>query len=216
MSDIVTKSEFAAMVGVTPGRVSQFLSEKKIYGDALIGEGRRARIRSSVAIEQLRRTVDLDRRLGANGRIRLDVPASDQLPGVDSPSASAGPAAAAVPTLDDDIRRQRLQQLELANEKAREEKAARAGLYVKAADVRQELGRVTAHMISIFDGALGEFAAAIAAQSDISARDALHVLRTTFRAIRERQERSEAQSAAELPPLVEDREVEAEGAGTVI
>ncbi len=200
MSDIVTKTAFASLGGVSPGRVSQFLSEKKIFGDALVGEGRRARIRVSVAIEQLRRNLDLDQRLGENGRVQLDVSAVAAAPGSND----------APPTIEDDIRRQRLEQLELANEKAREEKAARAGIYVKAADVRQELGRTAAQMIAVFDGALAEFATAIAAHSNLPARDALHILRTAFRTIRGRQNQIETEAITELPELIEDRAAETE------
>ncbi len=51
--EIVTKSEFAALLGVSAARVSQFISEKKISGAAIVGRGVRARIRVSVAREQL-------------------------------------------------------------------------------------------------------------------------------------------------------------------
>lgn len=196
MSDIVTKLAFSSLIGVTPARVSQFLREKKLTGDALVGEGRHARIRVSVATEQLRRNLNVNQRLGANGRAQLDFPDASPFAPVPSPTAPA--------SIEDDIRRQRLEQLALANERSREDKAARAGLYVKAADVRQELGRLAASMISTFDGALGQFATAIAARSNMSARDALHVLRTESRAIRERASQAEAKAVAELPELIED------------
>jgi hypothetical protein len=196
MSDVVTKGAFALLVGVSPGRVSQFLSEKKLYGDALVGDGRHARIRVSVALEQLKRSLDLSQRLGANGRARLDDPLA---------IGSRNDDAAAVPdTVENSIKAQRLEQLELANERAREEKAARAGVYLRADETRQEMGRIASRLMTLFDGALGEFATTIAAQSNLSARDALYLLRTTFRAIRDRNSQIEIQSAAELPALVED------------
>jgi uncharacterized protein (DUF2267 family) len=64
--------------------------------------------------------------------------------------------------------------------------------------------------MTLFDGALGEFATAIAAHSNLSARDALHLLRTTFRTIRDRSSQTEIQAAAELLALVEDRELSAD------
>ncbi|MDX0568630.1 hypothetical protein GOC99_33415, partial [Sinorhizobium medicae] len=57
-ADIMTKSAFAAHVGVSAGRISQYIAERKIFGDALEGEGRNAKIRASVAVEQLRKTLD--------------------------------------------------------------------------------------------------------------------------------------------------------------
>jgi hypothetical protein len=195
-TDVVTKSKFALLVGVSPGRVSQFLSEKKIFGDAIIGDGRHARIRVSVALEQLKRSLDLSQRLGANGRARLD--------DAEIGSRLAGVPAAVADTVENNIKAQRLEQLELANERAREEKAARSGLYVKADDTRQEIGRVAARLLIMFDGALGDFATAIAAQSNMSARDALHLLRTTFRVVRDRNSEIEIKAAAEFPALIED------------
>jgi hypothetical protein len=67
---IVSKSEFAAIAGVGRVRVSQYLAEKKIYGEAIVGRGRKARIRVRVALEQLGRALDVVQHLGANGRAR--------------------------------------------------------------------------------------------------------------------------------------------------
>jgi hypothetical protein len=200
----MTKSEFAAHIGVSKGRVSQFLKEGKLFGDAIVGTGRRARICAPIASEQLRRTLNLDRRLGANGRVKLDgePPAAPLLPTLPTPPAN--PLA----LLEDEIRRENLERVRLANEESREKKAERAGRYVRSADVKQQMGRLAASMVNLFEGALGEFATAIAAQSGMASRDALHVLRSTFRAVRERHERAESQAAAALPVLVEDSEAE--------
>ena len=42
--EIVSKSEFARLSNVSAARVSQWISEKKIYGEAIVGEGRDAKI----------------------------------------------------------------------------------------------------------------------------------------------------------------------------
>ena len=55
---IVSKSAFADIVGVSRVRVSQYLAEGKIHGDALVGTGHKARIRVAVAMEQLKRNLD--------------------------------------------------------------------------------------------------------------------------------------------------------------
>ena len=46
---------------------------------------------------------------------------------------------------------------------------------------------------------------AIAAKSNLSARDALHILRTTFRTIRERTSKSRGRHANALPAVVDER-----------
>jgi hypothetical protein len=194
-ADIVTKSAFASLTRVGPSRVSQWIAGGKIYGDALVGEGHRARIRVSVALEQLKRSLDVSQRISANGKAQLELPAEDNR------SASVPPAEQ---TIDDKLKRERLEQLELANERAREERAARAGTYLSAEDARRQMGRAAASLLTAFDGALGEFATAIAAQSNLSSRDALHLLRTTWRSIRERTSDQELRAVATLPALIAD------------
>lgn len=49
----MTKIEFATLMRVSGGRVSQWIKAGRIYGDALIGKGRAARIRPALARAQL-------------------------------------------------------------------------------------------------------------------------------------------------------------------
>ena len=105
------------MINVTRGRVSQMLASRQIDGDALVGEGRNAKINVAVARAQLDARLDLGQRLGANGKANL------------TGGTSADPT-------DASIKRQRLLALELANAKARVEAAANSGRYVLAADMR--------------------------------------------------------------------------------
>ena len=54
MNSIVTQSAFASLCGVSNARVSQWLADGKLDGEAIIGHGHRARIRvvrRSVATE---------------------------------------------------------------------------------------------------------------------------------------------------------------------
>lgn len=63
---IVSKSEFARICGVDPGRVSQWIAERKLTGAAFVGEGRSARINVPIAQRQLRRALDPNQ-MTANG-----------------------------------------------------------------------------------------------------------------------------------------------------
>jgi hypothetical protein len=184
--DIVTKGRFAAIAGVSQARVTQCLADGQISGEAIVGSGQRARIRVALAMEQLRRNLDPSQHLGANGRARVS-------------SGDDG-------TVEDDIKRARLEQLELANEHARAAREANAGRYVRADDVRQEMGKLAGRMVSAFEGALGEMATAVTAKPNLSPREALHILRTTFRGIRERASKTEAGIAKALPATVDDEE----------
>ncbi len=175
MQNAVTKSEFAELIGVSRGRVSQMLAARQIDGDAIVGEGRSARINVEVARRQLDARLDLGQRLGANGRARLDGETSD-------------------PT-DAAIKRQRLAQLELANERARAEAAASSGRYVEADAARQEMGKIAGRLVAAFEGALPELASAVAASSSLPQREVLHLLRGSWRAIRARLSGTEAEAA---------------------
>jgi hypothetical protein len=186
-TEVVTKTKFAALAGVTPGRLSQWIAAGQIHGKALVGRGHRARIRVSVAQAQLKRTLDPVQHLGANGRARLGS-------AVDGTEGS----------VESDIKLARLQQLELSNAKARQEAAVRGGRYLEADAARQEMGRIAGHVTVLVEAGLVEMATAIAAKSNLPARDALHMLRTTFRAIRERASTAEVEAAAALPPMVDD------------
>jgi hypothetical protein len=185
--DIVTKGRFAAIAGISQARVSQYLSDGQISGEAVVGSGHRARIRVAVAMEQLRRNLDVSQHLGANGRARVGSGDDDD-------------------TVADAIKRARLEQLELANEHARAVREANAGRYVRSDDVRQQMGAIAGRMVGMFEGSLGEMAAAVAAKSNLPARDALHILRTTFRSIRERSTKTESGIATALPATVDDEE----------
>jgi hypothetical protein len=64
---IVTKSQFADMSNVGRPRVSQWISEGKISGSAIVGSGRRARIDVEKARRQLRERLDIDKMCGLQG-----------------------------------------------------------------------------------------------------------------------------------------------------
>lgn len=253
---IVSKGEFAALLGVTPGRVSQYISGGKLDGDALVGEGRSARIRVDVAREQLRRRLDIGQRLGNGIGTRLDAPAEAGIPasppttqhtvgepaavGADAPPTAApaptslAPAAPAVgiptaptapaigipitgasasPTgappsgadrLDDLIRKAKLEQIERANRKEAEDEAARAGRYVLADATRAEMTRLAREMLTVFDGAVADLAAALAARFGLPQRDVVHLMRTEMRPVRARAAEAAVKRAGVQPEVIED------------
>ncbi len=185
--DVVTKGRFATIAGISRARVSQYLTDGQISGEAIVGSGHRARIRVAVAMEQLRRNLDVSQHLGANGRARVGSDDEDD-------------------TVTDAIKRAKLEQLELANEHARALRAANAGRYVLADTMRQQTGAIAGKMLAIFEGSLSEMATMVAAKSNLPARDALHLLRTTFHGIRERATKTESGIAKALPATVDDVE----------
>lgn len=62
-AEVVTKSQFAELVKRDPAFVSRAIASGKIHGEALVGEGSRARIVVAVALSQLGKALDLGQQL---------------------------------------------------------------------------------------------------------------------------------------------------------
>lgn len=222
--DVVSKGEFARRRNVDPSRVSQWIANRQIDGDAIVGEGRFAQIRESVAVEQLRRRLDQSQMVG-NGlttrlapAVELPLPAPPPPPPIAAPpGASAGSADAGagdVPALsvEDRIKAQRLQQLERENRAALRAEAIEAGRLTDAADARQAAGRQVAQLVTIVEGALSDMATALAAEFKLPQRDVVHLLRKEFRKVRATIAADLRKRAAGMPELVElvERAVDAD------
>ena len=82
------------------------------------------------------------------------------------------------------------------------EERARDGAYVDAAEARGGLVRVASEMLKIFEGAAG-MASSLAAEFQISQREALHLLRDDFRKVREQLSAVHAAAARRVPEAVE-------------
>jgi hypothetical protein len=83
-----------------------------------------------------------------------------------------------------------------------------AGTYMRADDARREMGRISSRMLTLFESSLPEFANAIAAQPPSSSREALRLLRATWRDIRARQAKSIMAEAEAMPALIQDDDEE--------
>lgn len=217
---IVGKSSFAQMCGVSGARVSQWISSGKIYGEALIGSGQTGKIVASVAKAQLRETLDANGRMGLNGlstRLEDDPPVVkprgpvDYLPpSIPVPRAS-DPVKARAETVESQIKAEKLRHAQLQTSRLEEEDRARRGIYVEARAVRAEMTRMASDLLTDFEGALPDFASALAGKLQVSPRDTLHILRTEFRKVRERMAASHAAAAAAEPKMIEAREDEPSG-----
>jgi len=227
---IVTKGHFAELIGVSPGRVSQMISEGKIGPEALDGEGRSARIRVEQARAHLRERTDLGQRLGNGMATRLD----GQLPLMPPPRLAVGARESAPqqagaegvnPSLSPtqpkdpgpvDPYADRLKQLKLADAERRERQAleeelAARGTYVRADRSRAALNGVAATILNVFEGSIADLAQALATQFEIPQRDLMHVLRKEFLTIRVKAAAAARQRAEGLPALIMDDADAAQG-----
>lgn len=201
----VSKGEFAAICGVSAGRVSQWISEKKITPEALDGEGPRARVKVQIAQAQLRSRLDVGQRFGNGLKTRLRAPlaraAAEAAPTQAPPQEVEAPAFDSV---DERIKREKLAEIERRNrEQARKELAAR-GEYVRADDVKVGYDQVATGMINVFEGALTNLATAVAARFEVPQRDVLHLLRGEFRKVRVDAAQAARKAGETLPAVIED------------
>ncbi|WP_315804047.1 hypothetical protein [Bradyrhizobium sp. SZCCHNS3002] len=220
---MISKGEFARRRGVTPGRVSQWLSEGKITAEAIVGEGRLAQIRESIAVQQLQRRLDPMQMTGNGLGTRLapmppqpaaaaaSAPAMPPPPldGMTLAGAPQGtPSPPAPDTLEDKIKRERLAQLERTNREGARQEAVNAGLLTDAVAARAMVGKATAGLLTRVEGALSEMATAISAEFKIPQRDVLHLLRTKFRDVRAAAAADLRAETTAIPALV-DFEIDA-------
>ena len=191
----VSKGEFAKLIGVSAGRISQMIAERKIYGDALEGEGRNARIVIDKAKAQIRAKTDIGQSLGNGLNTRVyDTPA------IPAPS----PPDPTVPTVDDQLRAARLEQLRMQNRRAAAEERESQGMYTRTDQVRNEMTKLAGQMLAVFDGAMVDLANAVSARFNLPQRDVLHLLRQEGRNIKTKAAESARKKSVELPASFED------------
>lgn len=198
---VLSKGDFAAHIGVTPGRVSQYIAAGMIGPDALDGQGRNAKVIVSKAVEQIRRKRDIGQALGNGLSTRLNLD-PEEAADVGAPPADVG--SQLKPTnVDDELKQQRLEAERRRNRIAAQDEALRSGRLIDAAQVRAEMTKLAQAIDDENAGMLADFATAVAAEFHMPQRDVLHLLR------RIRNEKKAAASerarrrAGSLPEFVE-------------
>ncbi len=201
--DVVSKGDFARLCGVSPGRVTQWIDERKISGAALVGEGRSAKIRVSVAQRQVGLRRDVGQSLGNGLGTKLKLPAppprpsrADEVLYDQDPEDHSGDGGDDV---DRKLKLAKLETVERANRMSALEELASQGLYTETSSVRSEMGKIAGQMIRIVEGALPEIATALAAEFRLEARDVTHHLNEQFRKVREQAAEEAARAAAAIP-----------------
>ena len=221
---LVSKGEFARLINVSPGRVTQYFTEGKLGPEVLAGEGRMAKIRYEQAVRQLQERLDIGQRLGNGIDTRLNVPSAPpaqtqtqmqlQQPVAarpvlarPSPEAPATPSVSAPAddgeSLETQIKREKLRDVQYRNRKAAEEEAARAGRFIEADGARAQMALIASSMLQTFEGSFNAFAEAISAKFRVPQRDVTFVLQEEFRRLREEASRDAAEQAAQVPKMTE-------------
>lgn len=135
----LSKGDFAALIKVSAGRVSQYIAEGKLTGDALVGAGPRAKINVPIALAQLGKNLD---------PVQLSAQHRPALPLEQAAPASTAPATT-VPIDGDQARfaRARADKQEIEAEQARRALDEERGRYVLAEAAQREWTRQTAALI---------------------------------------------------------------------
>lgn len=195
--EVATKGEFAALIGVSPGRVSQYLKEGRISPAAVEGEGRNARIRVEQAKADLRTALDVSQRLGNGIGTRLDPSASrpqTERRGYEPPLISG---------IDQEIKEQKLEEIRRKNRNAVIADEIAKGALIKTADARAEMSKMASTILVMVEGSLANIATGLAAKFQLPRRDVLHEIRVLFRAERTNMARKSRDDAASKPETVE-------------
>ena len=208
----ISQADLARTLGVTRAAVSQWKSKDILRDDAFTGPGKTGKIIYAVAVEQVRRNRDIGQSLG-NGiatRTRVDdaaqvqpavgpdpEPAPVQQPSLpmaeavrveqtapEAPAASSPTAAPKPDTVEDQLKRAKLEEQLRRNRLKASEEALRQGMLMDADDAREQMARIAGMMLQIFEGSLPDLAAAVAAQFNAPQRDVLHLLRSEFKKVR--------------------------------
>ena len=204
-ASVLPKGQFAAMIGVSPGRVSQYIAEGKLFGAALVGSGRDQRIDVAIAREQLKNRLDPSQMAGNGIATRLASPTPFPREALPLDEAIRRPVAAAFDggPIGDAIRQEKLSSLRMDNRRKAVSEAEQAGRLVDAEAVRAEMRKIAREVLAMCEGALPELAAAVAARFHVPQRDVLHLIRTTFSACRASSAQVQTAMAETLPRVAE-------------
>lgn len=194
----VTKGKFAEMRNVTAGRVSQWIAEGKIHGDAIEGEGRSAKINVAKAYEQLDGNLDA-LQVAAQGK----VPDQPLLPDQGAPQSAAPPQ----PTEQQRINAARALTTEISAERALREFDHEKGRYMITEHGDHAWAKILGTIMASQEENIEAFAADVAralGSSDVKAATA--ALRTSMRAWRASMAELGVKEMEAAEPLVADPE----------
>jgi hypothetical protein len=167
---ILTKSQFADFVGVSRGRVSQWIAEGKLTEAEMVGTGFRAKIDVERAMARLKITLDPSQMLNAKTRL----------------GNSVAFILDDAQHLDVSFRRARLEALQSRNRKLQAEEIGRRGAYVPRADHDAIIAALPARLLREFENELPALAAGFAREFKVPQAEVEAFIRGEFEQIQRR------------------------------
>lgn len=213
----VSAAEFARLRGVHRSQVTRYVKDGKISGDALVPSGRGVKIRVRLAMAQLRERLDIGQQIGngIDARTSLEGEAGGGRTDAEGerPEASlfAGAGQSLVsreavgrdPSIEEQIKRERLRSAQFANRKAAEEEEARKGRFMETDAAQAKMTGLVSQTLQAFEGGLADMATAVAERFEIPQRDVLHLLKGEFRKVCASAAERARKRLAETPATVE-------------
>lgn len=189
----VTASELAGALGVTRGRISQYVREGKLEG-CYSGQGRGRRFDLEKSAQALDRRLDPGQSLG-NGAAAAEARRGLSRDGETPPAADPEPQ---LPSADPDADRYKRARAEMAEVRAMKERLALAeteGRYVLASEVDLNVRRAIAAELSEVESVLRTAAQKIAAEHSVDGRAVRTILFGVWREHRARRSGAAAEQA---------------------
>lgn len=173
----VSKGEFAQMVRRSPAAISNWIRDGKLSGDALVGEGNRARINVAVALGQLGLSLDLGQQLAQPEPILLP----------ETPVATSPDLPAPLSDAQKRLAEAKAAQAELDLSVSQAEAAQMEGRWVETTAAQEAWSRELSGIWRSVETWLVTGAASDIAAMDVrDARSVGTVLKSGFRALRQR------------------------------
>jgi hypothetical protein len=182
-------SELAEALELTPGRISQLVSEGKLDG-AFSGAGRDRRFDLIKSAELLGRRLDIGQRLGNGARSErarqeiLAAGAGGAQPPSDMTPAAASGASAAAPTSLSDYERARTEKAQEEARRMRRLNAEAEGMFVLADEVARQVRRQIGQEVSEVATYIRDTSRVLADRFDVDARAVRQVMLDQWRAHR--------------------------------
>jgi predicted XRE-type DNA-binding protein len=138
--------------------------------------------------------------------VQPDLPESARQDPVDRTQEGDPPASvnASIPkpdTIEDQLKRAKLEEQLRRNRMKAAEEALQSGLLMSSDEAREQMARIAGQVLQLFEGALPDFAARIAEKFGVPQRDVLHLLREETRKLRSRAAEKERERAGVTPQL---------------
>jgi len=194
----MSQADFARELGVSRAAVSQWKSKDILRDDAFTLPGKKGKVVFEIAVDQVRRNRHIGQSLG-NGiatkttadpvPVNIEPPFNSGSGQPPLPMESAGSnEPAALPnrpdTVEDQLKRAKLEEQLRRNRLQATDEALRQGMLMSTDDGREQMAQIAGMMLQIFEGALPDFASAMAERFSVPQRDVLHLLRSEFRKVR--------------------------------